>query len=123
MTYFSQLESISPHRIWDGVSARVVEGERLTFSVIELAPSITVPAHQHENEQIGMVVQGAMSFTIGEETQEVGPGSAWAIPGNVPHTVTTGPEGVVVLEAFAPPRADWERLERGDPTQPAWPPA
>src|SRR5471030_405033 len=38
---------------------------------------------------------------------------------DVPHDINEGPEGVFLVELFAPPCADWaglERLEPGDPT-------
>jgi hypothetical protein len=39
----------------------------------------------------------------------------------VPHAVRAGADGAVVVEVFAPGRADWGALERLDPSRPAWP--
>jgi len=61
--------------LWgDTVKARRIEGERVTFAVIEFAPDAIVPGHQHENEQLGMVITGSVTFTVGDETRELGPG-------------------------------------------------
>jgi quercetin dioxygenase-like cupin family protein len=119
---FSDLDGLGAQRIWEGVVGRVVEGERVTLAVIELDPDSLVPEHSHENEQVGVLVNGLLEFRIGDETRRVGPGGTWCIPANVPHEVQTGPDGAVVVEVFAPPRADWATLERLD-APPRWPAA
>jgi quercetin dioxygenase-like cupin family protein len=121
MSSFGSLTEMVPLRIWDGVVGRVVEGERITMAVIELAPGRVVPEHSHENEQLGVCIAGSLRFTIGDETRRVGQGDTWRILGGVPHQVETGPEGAVVLESFAPVRSDWEGLERLDGQPPKWP--
>ena len=93
----------------------------MTFAVVELAPDAVVPEHAHENEQLGVLVPGAMSFRVGEERQELGVGRTWSIPPNMPHEVAAGPEGALAVEVFAPGRADWEALERLEPSTPDWP--
>ncbi len=121
MSGFASLEEIRPHRIWDGVLGRVVEGEQVTFVVVELAPNAVVPEHAHENEQLGILASGSMRFRIGDDERELGPGGTWSIPPQAPHEVTAGPEGAVVLEVFAPRRADWDALDRHEPSAPVWP--
>jgi quercetin dioxygenase-like cupin family protein len=115
MTAFSDLGDIAPMQIWDGVVARVWQGEQAALTAIELAPSAHVPEHAHANEQTGVLIKGSMTFRIGDETKELQPGSTWVIPGNVPHSVDAGPDGAVLVELFAPPRGDWGSLERLDP--------
>jgi quercetin dioxygenase-like cupin family protein len=121
MPGFDDLASISPHVVWDGVIARAVEGERATFTVIELAPNTVVPEHAHDNEQVGVLVSGSVSFRIGDDERDLPVGATWSIPPNVPHAVSVGSEGAVVVEVFAPGRADWDALERLEPSPPAWP--
>ena len=108
-------------QVWNGVVARTVRGERLSLAVVELEPNAVVPEHSHENEQLGLVLSGTVSFRVGTETRELGPGGTWRIPSNTPHEVHTGPEGAVVVDVFAPVRADWDELERLEPRAPAWP--
>ena len=121
MSAFADLDEIGPIGIWDGVLARTVDGEQCSFGVVELEPDSVVRDHQHPNEQLGIVVSGSVRFRIGDEERELRPGGTWRIPPNVPHEVTTGPEGAVVLDVFAPPRADWAALERSHPTAARWP--
>jgi unsaturated pyranuronate lyase len=103
------------------VRARRVEGERLTLALVELAPDAIVPGHQHENEQLGMVITGTVTFTIGDETRVLGPGGSWRIPSNVHHQVSVGPEGAMVIDIFAPTRRDWDALPTNPPSAPPWP--
>ena len=108
--------------VWgDTVKARRIEGERITLAVVELAPDSVVPSHQHENEQLGLVITGRVTFTIGDETRELGPGGTWRIPSNVRHGVATGPDGAVVIDIFAPTRRDWDVLPTHDDVPPIWP--
>src|SRR5262249_20946143 len=121
MSNLQTIGEVAPTPIWDGVTARAVHGERLTLAVVELAPNAVVPEHQHDNEQLGLVIQGTVTFTIDGETRELGPGGTWSIPSNAPHTVSAGPDGAVVLDLFAPGRADWLGIEPGAHTPPVWP--
>ena len=121
MSAFADIGDVEPLRIWDGIVGRTIEGERITFSLVELDPDTVVPEHSHDNEQVGMLVSGSLTFTVGDETQELGPGGTWCITANVPHSVATGPGGAVVIEVFAPAREDWRSLERVGVRKPGWP--
>jgi quercetin dioxygenase-like cupin family protein len=107
--------------VWDGIHARTIEGERCAFAVVELDPGAVVPEHSHEHEQLGIVLDGSVSFRIEDETRELRTGGTWRIPPNAPHEVHAGPEGAVVIDVFAPARDDWQDLERLEPRPPRWP--
>lgn len=121
MSAFADLDGLGPIDIWDGVRARTVDGEQCCFGVVELDPNSIVPEHEHPNEQLGIVVSGSVRFRVGDEERELGPGGTWRIRPNVPHEVTTGPNGAVVLDVFSPPRSDWVALERSQPASARWP--
>ncbi|MFN8598657.1 MAG: quercetin 2,3-dioxygenase [Anaerolineae bacterium] len=49
--------------------------------------NMAVPLHAHSREvEIWYVLEGEITFTIGDEKQTVGPGSFAYIPRNTPHT-------------------------------------
>jgi unsaturated pyranuronate lyase len=121
MSAFSEVAAAAPHEIWTGVLGRVVFGEQATLAVIELEPDAVVPEHRHPNEQLGVLVSGSLTFTIGGETRELGPGGMWCIPGEAPHDVRAGSDGAVLVEAFAPARADWAGLAHREGAVPRWP--
>jgi quercetin dioxygenase-like cupin family protein len=118
---FDDLQGLPVIQVWETVVARAVHGERQSLAVVELDPDAVVPEHKHENEQLGIVITGSLTFRIADETRELGPGETWTIPSNVPHEVTAGPEGAVVIDVFAPVRADWNELEHTEPHKPRWP--
>ncbi len=100
-----------------GVEVRVVAGERLMTCWITLSPETDLPLHDHPHEQIGVVVEGAIEVTVGDETRRLGPGAAYAVPPHVRHGGRTGPEGCRLVESFSPPREDYlaRALERRPP--------
>ena len=95
MSAFNHLSSLDLQRIWNGVHGRVIHGQQITLGVIELDPDSVVPEHRHENEQLGICLNGSLVFRVGDESRELAPGATWSIPANVPHEVQVGPDGAV----------------------------
>jgi quercetin dioxygenase-like cupin family protein len=118
---FESLHNIRPYALGQGITARAIEADRMTIAVVELDPGAVLPEHQHENEQLGFVIAGTLTMRIGTEEQALKAGDMYAIPSDVPHDAVAGPEGCVVADVFAPPRADWNNLTRLDPTPGRWP--
>ena len=102
------LPTISPVA---GVDMSVLVGGAMMMGIVTLAPGAIVPLHQHPNEQIGYVLEGTIALTIGDETRDLGPGSAYLIPGGTSHEGSSV-GGCVVLDVFSPPRADYADLAR-----------
>jgi unsaturated pyranuronate lyase len=122
MSHLADIDDVPVIDVWgQTVRARRIEGERITLALVELAPSSVVPGHQHEAEQLGMVVRGSLVFTIGDEVRDLGPGGTWRIPSNVYHQATTGPQGALVIDVFSPIRSDWDGLPSNPPSSPNWP--
>jgi unsaturated pyranuronate lyase len=118
---WATVDELRPYRLLEGILARTVHGARLSLAVVDLAPDLPMPEHRHPQEQLGVVVRGELTLTIAGDTLVRQPGDLWVIPGDVPHSVHVGPEGCTVVEAFSPPRADWEAAPRLEPHRAAWP--
>jgi quercetin dioxygenase-like cupin family protein len=74
-------------------------------------PGMVVWPHSHPFDQIAMITKGRAIFTIGDERNEVGPGSILLIPGGVEHSLEPiGDETVENIDVFAPARADYLHL-------------
>ena len=85
-----------------------VTGETVQVIRAEIVPGSVFPLHQHPQEQIIVVLQGAFEFTVGEESQIVKAGGVIHAPSGVPHGgKVIGDELVITLEAFHPPRKDF----------------
>jgi quercetin dioxygenase-like cupin family protein len=121
MGAFDDLGDIAPQQLFAGYLARTIHGERITLAVVEIEPGADLPEHRHENEQLGMVLQGTLIFRVGEEERELGPGTMWRIPSNTPHSARAGQDGAVALDVFAPTRDDWKSLDTQSPRFPRWP--
>lgn len=122
MSNLVDFETLPVIDVWgQTVRARRIEGERITFAVVELAANAEVPEHRHDNEQLGMVIEGSVTFTIDDETRELGPGGTWRIPSGAAHHVDVGPDGAVVIDTFAPTRGDWDALPKGAARPAGWP--
>jgi quercetin dioxygenase-like cupin family protein len=121
MSNLRDIHDQAPLRVWDGVAARSIEGERITLALVELDADAIVPEHRHPNEQLGMVIRGEVTFRLGSEVRTLGPGGSWRILANEPHEVTTGPAGAAVVDVFSPVREDWHRLPVEPARKPRWP--
>jgi quercetin dioxygenase-like cupin family protein len=118
---FHDIEMLPVRQIWEKVVARDLQGERVSLGIVELAPNSLVPEHSHSNEQLGLVIRGALTFRISGEVRELGPGGTWRIPPNLAHEVRAGPEGAVVVDVFSPRRDDWARLPPLESVTLSWP--
>ena len=119
MSAFDELKDMERLQIWPGLIARALTGAEGTLAHIEIDPGVDVPEHSHVNEQIGILLGGSMTFRIDGESRDLRPGGTWIIPANVPHSVTAGPDGATLIEAFAPARDDWADRETLEPRPPA----
>jgi quercetin dioxygenase-like cupin family protein len=118
---YEDLRAIAPREVWEGILARSVHGERLTMAVVELAPGAHAREHRHDHEQVGIVLEGLITFRIGGERRELSAGATYVIPSNVPHEAIAGPDGCVVIDIFAPVREEWKAIEPREPSEPRWP--
>ena len=80
--------------------------EKMTLARVELKKGCYVPSHQHENEQISHVLEGALKFISEGKEYVVRAGEMLVIPSNAPHDALAL-EDTVVLDVFAPARVDW----------------
>ena len=77
----------------------------LAITWVEGAPGSEQPSHFHpESEQVYVVVTGRGLMTVGDQTQDVGPGSAVLIPPNTAHSIRNiGDVTLVFVSATSPP--------------------
>jgi quercetin dioxygenase-like cupin family protein len=90
------------------LSRRYVSTDTMTAAQFQLKRGCAVPRHQHKNEQLSFVLSGALKYISDAGEQVVKAGGFFVIPANVPHAAEAV-EDCLVLDVFAPPRADWER--------------
>ncbi len=105
--YFVTKAECSRHSIFPGVFINTVAGEKTMISIVELEPRSAVLPHQHPHEQMGLLISGELTFTIGEETRTIQAGEMWRIPGGVVHSCIAGDGPAVAIDVFNPIREDY----------------
>ncbi len=71
---------------FDGITTR---GQRFEMHLSNLGPGLSSPGqpHQHEQEELMILLDGTAGFEVDGETTTVGPGSVCFVPSNVPHRI------------------------------------
>lgn len=105
--YILSREQCSKHNIFPGVDIFTAAGENMMLSFVEFAPHAVVEMHSHPHEQMGLLLEGELTFAIGDEEHVVRPGQMWRIPGGVPHKAIAGDSHVKALDVFCPIRDDY----------------
>ena len=88
---------------------RLISTERMMLAHVYLEKGCVVPKHEHENEQLTYILEGAMRFWFGEDGSEVvdvAAGGVLHIPSYVPHRAEAL-ETTLDVDIFCPPRTDW----------------
>ncbi len=106
---FHRWEDMPRERVTDKIDRRIVTSERMMLAHVYLAKGSVVPRHQHENEQLTYILEGALKFKLGDDGAEelvVRAGEVLVIPSNVPHEAHAL-EDTLDVDVFCPPRQDW----------------
>src|ERR671912_1066571 len=88
---------------------KLITGSRMMLAHGYLKKGCVVPKHNHENEQLTYILEGALRFSIGEngeETIDVRAGEVLHIPSYVWHAALAL-EDTIDVDVFSPPRQDW----------------
>lgn len=109
---FYKLDEVKPFAPLEGFQMQSVTGGDMMANWVRIEPNRVMPRHQHPQEQLGVMLEGSLELTIGDETRMLRPGDAYTIPGNVPHHARTVDDGCLVLDIFSPPREDYARMAR-----------
>jgi quercetin dioxygenase-like cupin family protein len=96
-----------------GITTRVFPGDKAMISVVRVEPNAKGTVHSHPQEQWGLLIRGSATRLQGDDTFEVREGDFWRTPGDVRHGVIGGPDGAVILDVFAPPRAEYLKTGTG----------
>ena len=102
-------EDMPRERVTDQLERRIITGDDMMIAHVYLAKGCVVPRHQHVNEQITYILEGALRFRIGEDGAEevvVAAGEVLHIPSNVWHEAVAL-EDTLDVDVFSPPRRDW----------------
>ena len=97
---------IAPEQMNPLTTRQYVVGTDTMLARLVLKKGAHVPLHNHMNEQMSHVVEGALNFMIEGKVVTLRAGEILCIPPHVPHEVIAL-EDSVALDIFNPPRQDW----------------
>jgi len=100
---WSQVER---ERLNDKIDREMLHGEKLMLARVFMKKGAHVPKHQHHNEQVTYILEGALKFAIDGKEIVVKAGEVLCIPSNMPHEAWAE-EDTLDLDVFTPPREDW----------------
>jgi quercetin dioxygenase-like cupin family protein len=98
---FRTIESDEPY---PGVVRRAFDADRATVTRYEFAARARFPLHKHHQEQIVVVEEGVVEFTVGSDRQRLGPGDFSVVPPEVEHGLQAGDVGARFLAIIVPRR-------------------
>ncbi len=107
---FIDINSIPSIEVAPGCRLRTPYGEHLMLSYLEMDEGAVIPMHHHPHEQGGMLLEGRLELSIGDDVRIVEAGSMFLIPPNVPHKAVAIDGPALVLDVFSPVREDYADL-------------
>jgi quercetin dioxygenase-like cupin family protein len=89
-----QLEVLNKRPGWRG---RLFHSKTNTFVLWEFDEDADIHRHDHEQEEVWIVVEGELEVTVAGKTQRCGPGTAAIVPPNTPHSVLVRKAGRAIV--------------------------
>ncbi|MDA7878631.1 cupin domain-containing protein [bacterium] len=113
---FIDIKSMPATEVCPGCRLRTPHEKKLMLSYLEMDAGAVIPLHDHMQEQGGILLEGKLQLTIGDETRSLEPGAMFLIPANIPHQAVAFDGPAVILDAFSPIRDDYaELMKRSQP--------
>jgi quercetin dioxygenase-like cupin family protein len=104
-------DEIPDEEVRPGVRRRGFGTRECLLVMNHCEPGMALRPHSHDFDQIALITKGTAIYHVGEEHNEVGPGSVVLIPAGAEHYIEpTGDETVENVDVFAPARDDYLHL-------------
>jgi quercetin dioxygenase-like cupin family protein len=100
-------QSVPVERLDEGIERQMIVGNQLMVCRLRFEPFTITPAHDHPHEQITIVEQGRVQFTIGSQERLAKAGDVLHFPSGCWHGATMLDEEVVLIDIFTPVREDF----------------
>jgi quercetin dioxygenase-like cupin family protein len=99
--------SIPVEQIADGIERQMIWGARMMICRLRLSPGVVTAVHSHPHEQMTIVEQGAVDFTVDGVVRRASAGDVLHFPAHIMHGATMLDQPVVLVDIFSPPREDF----------------
>lgn len=107
--YFTSIKELPEVMLTEESKSNMLMTERVMISFIQNPPGCLFPVHDHDAEQILIILEGEEEHICGEETFLMKAGDICIHPAGVPHggETKTGFKGI---DIFVPPRTAHKKL-------------
>ncbi len=86
---FWDLKTLELDEFRPGIRSKLESGTNLTMAFMEIAPNKEGNAHDHPFDQCGIVIEGEIEMSVGEEKKLVTPMETYFIPAGIKHNWKT----------------------------------
>ncbi len=105
--YVTRYPEVPAIELAPGITARIISHDKITISLASAEPNAQLPPHRHENEQMLVVMDGAVDFIIEGKQYRVEKDDVIVLPSNTEHGAYFTDKGAFVIDVFSPPRQDF----------------
>jgi quercetin dioxygenase-like cupin family protein len=113
---FVRIADITPTPFAAGLEFQPVVGQSTMLSFVRFEPHAVAPVHVHAEEQLVVVLEGALEFELDGTVRTLRVGDVAVVPPWVPHGAHTGDGACYQVDVFNPPRQSLLALTEGTQT-------
>jgi len=103
---FFDVSTLPRKEVFAGITVCSAHLSNVMITHFIFEPGAVAPLHDHPHEQISFILEGAMEFTLNEETRVLAAGQGVTIPPGVQHGARALTRALV-LDAWSPIRSDY----------------
>ncbi|MBP1699237.1 MAG: hypothetical protein H6Q41_4425 [Deltaproteobacteria bacterium] len=95
---FWDLKTLKLDEFRPGIWSKLESGTNLTMAFMEIAPNKEGSAHDHPFDQCGVVIEGEIEMSVGEEKKLLRPMETYFIPAGIKHNWKTVASSAKILD-------------------------
>ncbi len=98
---FWDLKTLKLEEFRPGILSKVEAGANLSMAFMQIAADTEGPPHDHPFDQCGVVIEGEIEMSIGEDIRLFKPMEAYFIPAGIAHSWKTLGQTAAILDVTA----------------------
>ena len=95
---FWDMKTLKLDEFRPGIRSKLESGSNLTMAFMEIAPNKEGTAHDHPFDQCGIVVEGEIEMSVGEENKLLRLMETYFIPAGIKHNWKTATSSAKILD-------------------------
>ena len=95
---FWNLKTLQLDEFRPGIRSKIESGTNVTMAFMEIAPDKEGTAHDHPFDQCGVVIEGEIEMSVGQEKKLLRPMETYFIPAGIRHNWKTSSSAAKILD-------------------------